>query len=76
MAENAQLLVTVGRDADLNKSMDSASMAMIKYLEEKRGIARLDAYGLASAAMDCRIGDMSGAEKYVHCVMPKSLWRK
>ncbi len=76
MAENAQLLVAVGRDADLNKAMDSASMAMIKYLEEKRGIARLDAYGLASAAMDCRIGDMSGAEKLVHCVMPKSLWRK
>ncbi len=76
MAENTQLLVAVGRDADLNKAMDSASMAMIKYLEEKRGVARLDAYGLASAAMDCRIGDMSGAEKYVHCVMPKSLWRK
>ncbi|MEO5677310.1 MAG: acetamidase/formamidase family protein [Usitatibacter sp.] len=76
MAENAQLLVAVGRDADLNKAMDSASLGMIKYLEEKRGVARLDAYGLASAAMDCRIGDMSGAEKHVHCVMPKSLWRK
>ena len=76
MAENAQMLVAVGRDADLNKAMDAASLGMIKYLEEKRGVARLDAYGLASAAMDCRIGDMSGAEKYVHCVMPKSLWRK
>ena len=76
LAENAQLLVAVGRDADLNKAMDSASLAMIKYLEEKRGVARLDAYGLASAAMDCRIGDMSGTEKLVHCVMPKSLWRK
>jgi acetamidase/formamidase len=50
-------------------------MGMIKFLEQKKNIARLDAYGLASAAMDCRIGDMTGAEKNVHCVMPKSLWR-
>ena len=72
----ATYYVTTGRDADLNKAMDGASMAMIKFLEEKKGIARLDAYGLASVAMDCRVGDMSGAEKNVHCVMPKSLWRK
>jgi acetamidase/formamidase len=75
-AETAQYYVSVGKDADLNKAMDGASMAMIKFLEEKKGVARLDAYGLASVAMDCRLGDMSGAEKYVHCVMPKSLWRK
>ena len=74
-AENAAYYVSTGRDADLNKAMDAASMGMIKFLEQKKGVARLDAYGLASAAMDCRIGDMSGAEKNVHCVMPKSLWR-
>jgi acetamidase/formamidase len=74
-AETAALYVTTGRDADLNKAMDTASMAMIKLLESK-GVARLDAYGLASAAMDCRVGDMSGDLKNIHCVMPKSLWRK
>ena len=73
-AETATLYVTTGRDADLNKAMDTASMAMIKLLESK-GVARLDAYGLASAAMDCRVGDMSGDVKNIHCVMPKSLWR-
>jgi acetamidase/formamidase len=75
-AETGALYATHVRNADLNKAMDGASMAMIKFLEEKKGIARLDAYGLASAAMDCRIGDMSGNEKNVHCVMEKSLWRK
>jgi acetamidase/formamidase len=75
-AETAQDYVTVGRNVDLNIAMDDASMAMIKYLEEKKGIARLDAYGLASVAMDCRVGDMSGNEKAVHCLVPKSLWRK
>jgi acetamidase/formamidase len=74
-AENAAYYVSTGRDVDLNKAMDAASMGMIKFLEQKKGIARLDAYGLASGAMDCRIGDMSGSEKNVHCVMPKSLWR-
>ena len=74
--ETAALYVTHAKNANLNTAMNDASMAMIKFVEEKRGVARLDAYGLASAAMDCRIGDMSGAEKNVHCVMPKSLWRK
>ncbi|OIQ72885.1 hypothetical protein GALL_454800 [mine drainage metagenome] len=51
-------------------------MGMIKLLETDRKIARLDAYGLASVAMDCRIGAVSDAEKNVHCLMPKSIWVK
>ena len=74
-AETQAYYVTHAKDADLNKAMDTASMAMIQFLEQKRGIARLDAYGLASVAMDCRIGDVSGAEKNVHCLLAKSLWR-
>jgi acetamidase/formamidase len=72
--ETARYYVTHAKDADLNKAMDTASMSMIKWLEANKGIARLDAYGLASAAMDCRLGDVSGPEKNVHCLMPKSLW--
>jgi len=72
--ETAKYYVTHAKDADLNKAMDTASMTMIKWLESNKGIARLDAYGLASAAMDCRVGDVSGAEKNVHCLLPKSLW--
>jgi acetamidase/formamidase len=75
-AETATLYVSHAKSTDLNKAMNDASMGMIKFLEEKRGVARLDAYALASAAMDCRVGDMTGAEKNVHCVMAKSLWRK
>ena len=73
--ETPAYYVTYAKDADLNKAIDSASMAMIKLLEGK-GIARLDAYGLASAAMDCRVGDMRGAEGNIHCLLPKSLWAK
>jgi acetamidase/formamidase len=74
--ETARYYVVHAKDADLNKAMDAASMGMIRWLESNKGIARLDAYGLASVAMDCRLGDVSGGEKNVHCLMPKSLWVK
>ena len=73
--ETARYYVSYAKDADLNKAMDTASMGMIKWLESNKGIARLDAYGLASVAMDCRLGDVSGSDKSVHCLMPKSLWQ-
>jgi acetamidase/formamidase len=73
-ADSGEYFVTVGKDADANKAMDSASWAMIGLLQEKKGLSRLDAYGLASAAMDCRVGDFLGSEKSVHCLLPKSLW--
>ena len=74
MAETKDSFVTVGKDADANKAMDIASMGMIELLQQKKGMTRLDAYGLASAAMDCRVGEMSAAQKSIHCLMPKSLW--
>jgi acetamidase/formamidase len=72
--ETAAYLVSHVKDADLNKAMDAASMGMIKLLESERKIARLDAYGLASVAMDCRVGAISDTEKNVHCLMPKSIF--
>jgi acetamidase/formamidase len=74
-SETVQTYVTHARGADLNKAMDAASMAMLKWLESNKKISRLDAYGLASVAMDCRVGAVSETEKNVHCLIPKSLWR-
>ena len=73
-AETKDELVTTATDADLNKAMDGASRAMIGLLQEKKGLSRLDAYGLASLAMDCRLGKTEEAAKSVHCLLPKSLW--
>jgi acetamidase/formamidase len=72
--ETSKYYVSHVKDADLNKAMNDASMGMIKWLETEKKIARLDAYGLASVAMDCRVGTISDAEKNVHCLMPKSIW--
>ena len=72
--ETPKYYVSHVSNADLNKAMDEASMGMIKWLETEKKIARLDAYGLASVAMDCRLGAVSDGEKNVHCLMPKSIW--
>jgi acetamidase/formamidase len=73
-AETARMFVTVGSSTDLNAAMDTASMAMIDLLVQRKGLARLDAYALASMAMDCRIAPPKSAAKQVHCMVPKSLW--
>jgi acetamidase/formamidase len=74
--ETAKYYVSHAKDADLNKAMDTASMGMMKWLETEKKIARLDAYGLASVAMDCRVGAISEGEKNVHCLLPKSIFAK
>jgi len=74
MAETPKAFVTYGASNDLNLAMDSASMAMINLLQDKRGLSRLDAYGLASMTMDCRLDAPNGPDKVVHCMVPKSLW--
>ena len=72
--ENKTYLVTVGKDADLNKAMDDASWAMIELLQNDKKLSRLDAYALASMVMDCRLAAPAGAQKAVHCLVPKSTW--
>jgi acetamidase/formamidase len=72
--ESRAYLVTVAKNADLNKAMDDASWAMIELLQKDKQLSRLDAYGLASMVMDCRLAAPAGGEKAVHCLVPKSTW--
>ena len=72
--ENKAYLVTVGKDADLNKAMDDASWAMIELLQNEKKLSRLDAYSLASMVMDCRLAAPTAQVKAVHCLVPKSTW--
>ena len=72
--ENKTYLVTVGKDADLNKAMDDASWSMIELLQNEKKLSRLDAYSLASMVMDCRLAVPTSSVKAVHCLVPKSTW--
>lgn len=74
-AETPDYYVTYASNTDLNEAMDTASMEMLNLLQAEENLSRLDAYGLASIAMDCRLSDLS-ATKNVHCLVPKSLWVK
>jgi len=74
--ETARSFVTVAADHDLQSAMDAASLEMIGLLEEKKAMTRLDAYSLASLTMDCQLGDITADTKRVHCLVPKSLWKK
>lgn len=74
--ETPRSFVTVAADPDLQAAMDAASLEMIGVLEEKKGMTRLDAYSLASLSMDCQLGDITADTKRVHCLVPKSLWKK
>jgi acetamidase/formamidase len=73
-ADDAEHLVTYAKSTDLNKAMDDAALAMLDKLSSEKHLSRLDAYALASMAMDCRLGPPTGPEHDVHCLMSKSLW--
>jgi acetamidase/formamidase len=72
--DGPEAMVTYARNVDLNKAMDDAARAMIDRLAGEKGLTRLEAYSLASMAMDCRLGPPAVAEHEVHCMMKKSLW--
>lgn len=67
-------MVTYARNVDLNKAMDEAALSMVDRLASEKGLTRLEAYSLASMAMDCRLGPPARSEGGVHCLMKKSLW--
>ena len=73
-AETDDYYVAYTQGDDLNAIMDAASLEMMAELQEKAGLSRLDAYGLASIAMDCRLNEIATDSKSLHCVIPKSIW--
>lgn len=61
-------------DGDIMRALNTAAMRMIESLQERRSLRPLDAYALASLAMDARIGRLEPGASHVHCLLPKSLW--
>jgi acetamidase/formamidase len=53
--DGPEAMVTYAKNVDLNKAMDEAALAMIDRLAGEKGLSRLEAYSLASMAMDCRL---------------------
>ncbi|VTU25791.1 Acetamidase [Variovorax sp. PBS-H4] len=72
--DGPEAMVTHARNVDLNKAMDEAALSMVDRLAGEKGLTRLEAYSLASMAMDCRLGPPAGTEHEVHCLMNEKLW--
>lgn len=75
-ADTSTQFVTTGTNTDVETAMKTASMAMLKKIMAKEKMNNIDAYMLASFAMDCRIAEYQSNEKTVHCMMSKNLWTK
>ena len=72
--DNDEFFVTYAKDVNIEKAMRVASMDMLNKIVAHNKLPRLDAYSLASIAMDCRMGPYKSGDKEVHCMLAKSLW--
>lgn len=72
--ESRSSFVTHHADKDIMEAMNRAAISMIDLVSDRKGLDRLDAYALASVAMDSRIGFSADGERHIHCLLPKSLW--
>jgi acetamidase/formamidase len=66
--------ITHVTDRSLQTAMNDAAMQMIVALQERKQLSALDAYSLASLAMDARIGRVEPGARSIHCLLPKKLW--
>ncbi len=66
--------VTHAVNSDVMEAMNISALALIKRIQEEKGLKALDAYSLASLALDARIGQIEPGAYHVHCLMPKSTW--
>jgi acetamidase/formamidase len=53
-----------------------ATREMITWMTEMKGLAREDAYMLASLAMDLIVTQVVDGTKGIHALMPKSIFRR
>jgi acetamidase/formamidase len=74
VAETPTHFMTMGFDPDVNRAMKIATRDMIDLLTKSTGLSRLDAYSLASLAMDLNITQVVDINRGVHALVPKSIF--
>jgi acetamidase/formamidase len=72
-AETAERYITMGFDEDLDDAVKAALRDMIRWLGERHGLSRTDAYMLCSFAADMRVTQTVNVIKGAHCVLEKSV---
>lgn len=64
----------LGMDPDLNEALRIALRNALDFLELRAGLTRLDAYSLASVAVNFRITQSVDINKGVHAMIPKAIF--
>jgi acetamidase/formamidase len=73
-AETRTHFITMGFHEDLDEAARRAVREMLDYLVSERGLARDDAYMLASVAVDLRITQVVDGVKGVHAMVAKAIF--
>jgi acetamidase/formamidase len=73
-AETDTHWIALGMDPDLNEALRIALRNTLDFLETRAGLSRIDAYSLASIAVNFRITQSVDVNKGVHAMIPKSIF--
>ena len=70
--------IAVGVNEDLNVAMVNATREAVNWLANQKMVpmSRYEAYSLVSMAADCRVSQVVDIRKGVHCMIPKSIFKK
>jgi acetamidase/formamidase len=63
-----------GFDTDLNQAMRNASMDMLHFLTEIKGLSKFDAYSLMSVAADFSVTQVVDQRQGIHVRIPKNVF--
>ena len=74
-AETPTHWITLGLHENLEEAMKMAIRECIKFLAEEKGLARADAYALASIAVDFEVTQVVDGVKGIHAMIPKGIFK-
>lgn len=74
MAETATNWIMLGIDRDLNEAFRIATRNVIAFLSRRAGLSALDAYSLASIAVNFRVTQFVNQTRGVHALIPKAIF--
>jgi acetamidase/formamidase len=74
LLETPNYWIVHGFDEDLDQAMRNASMDMIKFLHEYRGLSKNDAYSLMSVASDFTVTQVVDGRQGIHVRIPRDIF--
>ncbi|HWI28727.1 MAG TPA: acetamidase/formamidase family protein [Stellaceae bacterium] len=74
-AETPTHWITLGLHENLEEAMKRAIRECVAFLSEEKGLTRVDAYALASIAVDFEVTQVVDGVKGIHAMIPKAIFR-